>query len=116
MRMHREAIRRRDAVIVDHAQRAESHVLRVVIFAKAEGVIRVEPVPLDVPAVTALADADHRSHAPVFVVGLGGHRPLSMSPLWMPPGPQRFRCRSGPPALRGAHVSCRVMKTLLLAL
>src|SRR3954451_5444822 len=97
MRVHRKAISRSDAVIVDHAQRAESHVLRVVIFAKAEGVIRVEPVPLDVPAVTALADADHRSRAPVFVVGLGRtSTTVNVTPLDAA-GPSKIQMSLPPP-------------------
>ena len=39
-----------DAVLVDHAQRAEAHVLRVVVVGEGEGVIAVEPAVVEVAA------------------------------------------------------------------
>src|SRR5690348_6716353 len=44
MRVRREALTRRHAVVVDHAQRAKAHVVRVAVFAEGKRVPAVEPV------------------------------------------------------------------------
>ena len=48
-----------DAVLVDHAQRAEAHVLRVVVVGEREGVAAVEPAVVGVPALVAAPELDH---------------------------------------------------------
>src|SRR5690606_38113754 len=48
--VRREARARRDAVLVDHAQRAPAHPGRVVVMAEGERVVAVEPAGLDVAA------------------------------------------------------------------
>ena len=45
-----------DAVVIDHAQRAEAHVVGVVVLAEREGVAAVEPAELAVEAVIGAAD------------------------------------------------------------
>ena len=47
------------AVLVDHAQRPEPHVLRVVVVGERERVIRVEPAVVGVAALGAAAQFDH---------------------------------------------------------
>src|SRR5262245_15614649 len=54
-----EALPGLDAVLVDHAQRAEAHVARVVIVGEGEGVPALEPAVARVPALGALAQPDH---------------------------------------------------------
>src|SRR3546814_286917 len=49
--MHPEPLPRRDAVVVDHPQRAKPHLRRLVIVSDGNGVMRVQP---DVVGVAAL--------------------------------------------------------------
>ena len=49
-------IARLHAVLVDHAQRAETHVRRIVVVGEREAVERVEPAVLRVAALTGAAD------------------------------------------------------------
>ena len=49
----------RDAVVVDDAQRAEPHVVGIVIVAEREGVAAVEPVQFGPPAVFGFAMDQH---------------------------------------------------------
>ena len=48
MRMGAEALARHDEVVVDDAQAAKAHPMRIVIIREAEGVIRVEPAMIGV--------------------------------------------------------------------
>ena len=49
---------RRDAVLVDHAQRAEAHVRGVVVVGERERVVRVEPAVVGVAALPGATDCD----------------------------------------------------------
>ena len=49
-RVRAEALPRRDAVLVDDAERAEAHVVGVVVVRERERVVRVEPPVLGVAA------------------------------------------------------------------
>src|SRR6266700_27199 len=57
--MGAEALARLDAVVVDDTKRAKSHVLRVVIGGEREGVIRVEPSVIEMPALGGRAQRHH---------------------------------------------------------
>ena len=50
---------RRDAVVVDHAERAEAHVLVVVVLAGRERVPAVEPAPVGAAPVLGGSNLDH---------------------------------------------------------
>src|SRR5208282_926132 len=54
---------RADAVLVDYAQRAKSHLPGVVVVAEREGVTAVEPVDLRLSAIGGLARRYHRRPA-----------------------------------------------------
>lgn len=58
MRVRGEAGAARDAVLVEHAQRAEGHVALVIVVGKAEGVIGVQPAVVGVAARAAAAGHD----------------------------------------------------------
>ena len=51
------------AVLVDDAQRAEAHVLRVVVVGEGEAVIRIEPAVVGVAAFVGAAQGDHVSRS-----------------------------------------------------
>ena len=51
-----EALPGGDAVLVDHAQRAEAHVARVVVVREGEGVAAVEPAEFGVSAIGCTSD------------------------------------------------------------
>ena len=53
VRVGAEALAGRDAVVVDHAQRAEAHVLGVVVVGEREGVVGVEPAVVGVARASA---------------------------------------------------------------
>src|SRR5262249_53549332 len=55
-----EALAGRHAVLVDHAQRSEAHVFRVVVAAERKGVAAVEPAQLRAAPLVATTNADHR--------------------------------------------------------
>src|ERR1051325_8958052 len=59
-----EAGARRDAILVDHAQGAESHELRIVVIGEGEGVVRVQPPVIEVPALLGLANVNHADLLP----------------------------------------------------
>jgi hypothetical protein len=48
-----------DAILVDHAQRAEAHVIGIVVAGEGEAVEGVEPAMLRMAALLAAADLDH---------------------------------------------------------
>jgi hypothetical protein len=48
-----------NAVLVDHAQVAEPHVLRVVIVGERKRVVALEPAMIGVATVRRFANADH---------------------------------------------------------
>src|SRR3546814_11361917 len=58
--VRREAGARRDAVLVEHPQRAPAHPRRVVVVAERERVVAVEPAGFDVAAVGGGAQDLHR--------------------------------------------------------
>ena len=58
-----EAALRRDDVVVAHEEQAEVGVLRVVVTAEGERMVRVEPADLRAEAVVATADVDRGDHA-----------------------------------------------------
>jgi hypothetical protein len=59
MAVHAETAGGFDTVLVDHAQRAELHVLRIVIVGKRKTVKAVEPAVIDVAALSGFAQLDH---------------------------------------------------------
>ena len=59
VRMAAEALARRDAVFVHHAQAAEPHVGGIVVGREGECVVGVEPAVVGVAAFVAFADGDH---------------------------------------------------------
>src|SRR5579862_5760759 len=59
MAMGVEAGARRDAILIDDAQRAEAHVLRIVIMAEGEAVAAIEPAELCLAALFGGANGDH---------------------------------------------------------
>jgi len=54
-----EALTGRDAVLVDHPERTEPHVGRVVVIGEGEAVAGVEPPVAGVASVLALPDGHH---------------------------------------------------------
>src|SRR5262245_52881533 len=60
VRMRTKPSARRDAVIVDHAQRAEAHVRRVVVLAEGKRVSTVQPWQPGPTPGTSAANVDHR--------------------------------------------------------
>jgi hypothetical protein len=61
MRVSVESAGSGDAVIIDHAQRAEAHVLRVAVIGERERVVAVEPAMIGVPAIFGFSDLDHNN-------------------------------------------------------
>src|SRR6266853_3193672 len=59
VRVRRKSSAARDAVVVHHAERAELHVLRIVIIRERKSEMRVQPAVVGMAAVTALANVDH---------------------------------------------------------
>ena len=59
VRVGGEAGARRDAVVIDHAQRLEAHVGRVAIAAERERVPAVEPAPVGAAALVRPTSLDH---------------------------------------------------------
>src|SRR5260370_18163294 len=59
VRVHGEPAAAGHAVIVHDAQRAEMHVLRVVVIGKGKGEMGVQPAVIGVTAFVALANVDH---------------------------------------------------------
>jgi hypothetical protein len=47
------------AILVDHAQRAEAHVPRVVVVGEGEAVERAQPAVIGVAALASAAQLDH---------------------------------------------------------
>ena len=72
VRVRRKALARLDPVLVDHAQRAEAHVLRVVVVGEGERVAALEPAVPGMPALVAAPDLDHG--ATIGQVGPKGRR------------------------------------------
>src|SRR5690606_11536991 len=65
VRVLAEALAGRDPVVVDDAERAEAHVVGVVVIREGERVARVEPPVVRVPSLLAASNADrHRSLLP----------------------------------------------------
>jgi hypothetical protein len=59
VRVRVEAGARLDAILVDHAQGAEAHMLRVVIVAEGKAVPAVEPTEIGDAALPGGADCNH---------------------------------------------------------
>ena len=49
----------RHPVVVDHPQRPEAHVVRIVIVTEGEGVAAVQPAPVGTSPLLGAPDADH---------------------------------------------------------
>ena len=64
-----EALAGLHAILVDHAQRAEAHVARVVVLGEREGVSALEPAVAREPALVAAAHADHVRELPAARLG-----------------------------------------------
>src|SRR5439155_24155370 len=69
MSVGREAVAGLHAVLVDHAQGAEPHVARIVVFAERKRVRGVEPAEVEMAAVGRGAPRDH-SWVPVWPASL----------------------------------------------
>ena len=54
-----EAVARRDAVIVDHAQRPEAHIVGVEVLPERERVTAVKPAEIGMPAILGQPKRDH---------------------------------------------------------
>src|SRR5580704_1712021 len=61
MRVRGKALARRDAVVIQDAQRAEMHMLGVVIVGKRKREISIQPAVVPMAAVLAFADVYHWS-------------------------------------------------------
>src|ERR1700690_1599472 len=59
VRMRRKSRVRRDPVLVDHAQRAESHPLRVPKISKTKSVVRLEPAVVSATALLTRTNLNH---------------------------------------------------------
>ena len=57
--VHAEAAARRDAILVDHAQHAPAHVVRILIFGEGEAVARLQPAVVGEAAFGGKSWADH---------------------------------------------------------
>jgi hypothetical protein len=68
VRVRREALAAAHAVLVDHAQRAEAHVLVVVVVGEAERVPAVEPAVVGATALVGAADREAHRFSSVRVV------------------------------------------------
>src|SRR5262245_13823186 len=62
MTMHAKALPRCDAVVVDHAQGTEAHVVRVVIVAERKRVPGVQPAMIKMAAFLGFTNLDHANH------------------------------------------------------
>ena len=71
---------RRDAVVVDHPQRAEAHVLGVVIVAERKGVAAVEPAEIGPSALFGFAMMEH-GLSPECVGAFGFMRGAGVLPI-----------------------------------
>src|SRR5262245_37434820 len=65
MRVRRESPAAGDRVVIEHAQRPESHVVRVVIAVETEQPVRRQPVTFDMKSVLR-SDALHISSSYIF--------------------------------------------------
>src|SRR5437870_2573973 len=70
MRVRGEASSRRYGVVVDHAERAETHVLLVVVASEGKRVMRVEPSVVRVTTVFSFSNREHRFVPPKSFVRL----------------------------------------------
>ena len=59
MTVRTEALARRDAVFVEHAQRAELDMVLVEIFCKREAVVRVQPAVVGMATILAASGDFH---------------------------------------------------------
>ena len=59
VRMHAKAAAGRHAVVVNHAQAAEMHMLRIVVVRERKGEVRIEPAVVGVSAFLGGTDGDH---------------------------------------------------------
>src|SRR5579863_877238 len=59
MGVRTEAPSSRDAIVIDDSQRAETHVRRIMIAGKGEGVITVDPSQVGMPPIGTSANYDH---------------------------------------------------------
>ena len=64
VRVGAKAFPGRDPVFIDHAKRAEPHLLRVVITGERESVKTLQPAVIGVAAFAAFPDCDHVSSFP----------------------------------------------------
>src|SRR5687767_2584098 len=59
MTMGREAAPWMNVVFIDDAQRAKTHIPRVVILSKRKRVIRLEPAKVEMAALLCFSNCDH---------------------------------------------------------
>src|ERR1041385_7869225 len=60
MRMHGKSRAGRDKILVDHAQRTESHPLGITVLIERKGVAGVEPAVITAATLVAGAKLEHR--------------------------------------------------------
>src|SRR5262249_43193645 len=59
MAVHSETLAGLDAVFVDHPQRAEMVMLRVMVIGKRKRVVRIEPAMIEMAPIGRFANRDH---------------------------------------------------------
>lgn len=59
MRVHAEAFPRRDAILVDDAERAKMRVRGIVIIREGKSVIRIEPAVIEMAALVRWTFGEH---------------------------------------------------------
>src|SRR5580700_8965814 len=98
MRVRGKAFARRDAVVIQDAQRAELHMLGIVIVGKRKREIRIQPAVVRMAAVLAFADVYHgctsRFNASIISVITTIVKRHSLPPA--PPGTPFWRHAPGP--------------------
>ena len=76
MAVRTEALAGRDAIVVEHAQRAKAHVLRIVVPAERKRVIAVQPPQVALAAVLGLSQCQH---VHILTLEVGGSQYLTVN-------------------------------------
>src|SRR5687767_3202293 len=61
MRMRPKALAPLNAIVIEHAQDAEAHVLRIIVVGKGKRKVRLQPAPVGPAPVFASSNGDHDS-------------------------------------------------------
>jgi len=54
-----EAPSRRDSIVIDDAQRTETHMRRIMVAGERKGVVTIDPAQIGMPTLSASANSDH---------------------------------------------------------